>query len=177
MVPLNQNNQCDEVQERRIQSHPVVKLSSVIDEALIVCDMKARTKLEAIEELSSLVAAKRRLSKEFIIESVLARERVCTTAIGRRSAFPHARLAGLKQIIVALGISKAGVDFDSLDGAPVNFIVLILTAETASSDYLGTLAAFAALSRDPQKMAMILSAESAADLLATIQNFGMTIES
>jgi len=140
--------------------------------------MKARTKHDAIDELSSLVAAREpKLGKDSIVKSVLDRERECTTAIGRGCAFPHATMPGLERMIVALGISETGIDFDSLDGAPVNFIVLILTAATASVEYLRTLAAFASLSRDPEKVAVILRAKSPADVLGAINSLGITVES
>jgi PTS system nitrogen regulatory IIA component len=153
-----------------------MKLCSVLEEDLILCGMRARTKREAVEELASFVAEKRPgVSEEAIAESVLARECVCTTAIGRRSAFPHGEVPGLDKMIVAVGLSEAGVDFDAIDDLPVSFFVLILTSETAASEYLGTLAAFASLSRDLEKMAVLLNAKSPAEVLRTIEGFDIEV--
>jgi PTS system nitrogen regulatory IIA component len=153
-----------------------MKLCLVLEEDLILCGMRARTKREAVEELASFVAEKRPgVSEEAIVESVLARECVCTTAIGRRSAFPHGEVPGLEKMIVAVGLSEAGVDFDAIDDLPVSFFVLILTSETAASEYLGTLAAFASLSRDLEKMAVLLSAKSPAEVLRTIEGFDIEV--
>lgn len=176
MVPVDRNDQNDRTRDPCKEAPTGTKLSCIVEEGLILCGMRARAKREAVEELASFVAEKRPgVSKEAIVESVLAREQECTTAIGRKSAFPHGKIAGLENIVVAVGMSEAGVDFDAIDNVPVNFIVLILTSETATSEYLGTLAAFASLSRDPEKMAVILRAKSPAEVLKAIDSFDITI--
>jgi PTS system nitrogen regulatory IIA component len=139
-----------------------VKLSSFLDERLILCGMKARTKREAIEELSSIVAEmKPELDKE-------------ATAMGRGCAFPHGKVAGLDRVIVALGRCEAGIDFDALDGKPVNLIVLFLTGKVISLEYLAALAAFASLSRDPEKLSAILSAKTAREVMKAADEFDVT---
>jgi mannitol/fructose-specific phosphotransferase system IIA component (Ntr-type) len=176
MVPVDQSGKPGKNQDRGEIAPATIKLSSILEEGLILCGMRARGKCEAVEELASFVAEKEPgVSKEAIVESVLARERACTTAIGRRSAFPHGEVAGLGKMIVAVGMSEAGVDFDAIDGLPVNFIVLIVTSETAASEYLGTLAAFASLSRDQDKMEVLLRAGSPAEVLRTIESFDIEI--
>ncbi len=152
------------------------KLSSMLDERLILCGMKARHKREAIEELASLIAQNRPgLSRDAIIESVLARERECTTAIGRTCAFPHGKVAGLDGVIVALGISDHGIECDALDSKPVNFMVLLLTGEVASLKYLATLAAFASLSREQDKMDVVLAAKSPREVIEAIESLDIKL--
>jgi len=152
-----------------------VKLSSFLDERLILYGMKARTKREAIEELSSIVAEMEpELDKGGIVKSVLARERDCTTAMGRGCAFPHGKLAGLDRVIVALGRCEAGIDFDALDGKPVNLIVLFVTGKVISLEYLAALAAFASLSRDPKKLSAILSAKTAREIMKAADELDVT---
>lgn len=169
-------DQSDKAGDTSTEGHVGMKLCSVLEEELILCGMRARTKREAIEELASFVAEKRPgVCKEVIVESVLARECVCTTAIGRRSAFPHGEVPGLEKMVVAVGLSESGVDFDAIDNLPVKFFVLILTSETSASEYLGTLAAFASLSRDLDKMAVLVRAKSPAEVLRTIEGFDIEI--
>ena len=153
-----------------------IKLSSMLDERLILCGMKARDKQEAIEELASLVVQNTPgLVKETVIESVLARERECTTAIGRTCAFPHGKIAGLDRMVVALGISNHGIECDAIDSKPVNFMVLILTGEVASLKYLATLAAFASLSREPEKMNAVLAAKSPREVIRVIERLDIAL--
>jgi len=152
------------------------KLSSILDERLILCGMKARRKQEAIEELAALIVQNEPdLSKESIVESVLARERECTTAIGRTCAFPHGKIAGLDRMIVALGISEHGIECDAIDLKPVNFMVLILTGEVASLEYLATLAAFASLSREQDKMDVVLAAKSPRELIEAVESLDINL--
>jgi PTS system nitrogen regulatory IIA component len=152
------------------------KLASILDEGLILCGMKAHDKQEAIEELASFIAERRPgLGKEAIIESVVARERECTTAIGRGCAFPHGKMAGLDRIVVALGISEQGIDCDALDGARFYFVVFLLTGEVASLEYLATLAAFASLSREPEKMRAILDATCPREIIQAIDSFDINL--
>jgi len=154
-----------------------VKLSSLLDEQLIFCELRARTKREAIEILSSHIAeVEPELNKEAIVESVLARERECTTAMGKGCAFPHAKLAGLERIIVALGKCKEGVDFDALDSEPVDFIVLFVTGEVTSLQYLATLAAFASLSRDPKRLAVIRNANSPREVMEAADGLEVSLD-
>jgi mannitol/fructose-specific phosphotransferase system IIA component (Ntr-type) len=148
----------------------------MLDERLILCGMKARDKQEAIEELASLVVQNTPgLVKETVIESVLARERECTTAIGRTCAFPHGKIAGLDRMVVALGISNHGIECDAIDSKPVNFMVLILTGEVASLKYLATLAAFASLSREPEKMNAVLAAKSPREVIRVIERLDIAL--
>lgn len=175
MAPLRSDG--GETRSARGDVPAPVTLSSLLDEQLILCGMKARTKQEAIEELSSIVAEKEPgLDKETIIESVLARERECTTAMGRGCAFPHAKLAGLDRIIVALGRCEAGINFDALDGRPVNLIVFFVTGEVTSLTYLATLAAFASLSRDSKKLSVILSAKSPRQVMEAAESLEVTLD-
>jgi len=176
MAPSRKCNDNKRIKNSGNGVRTTTKLSSILDEGLILCDMKARDKGEAIEELARFIAERRPgLSKEAIIESVLARERECTTAIGRRCAFPHGKIAGLDQMVVALGISEQGIDCDALDGAPVNFVVFMLTGEVASLEYLATLAAFASLSREPDKMQVLLGATCPREIIQAIDSFDINL--
>jgi PTS system nitrogen regulatory IIA component len=175
-VPLKQGRNDEGSEGSGSGVRAATKLSSILDEKLILCGMKARDKREAISELASLIVQTRPdLTEQAIIGSVLARERECTTAIGRRCAFPHGKIAGLDRMIVALGISEHGIDCDALDGIPVNFMVLILTGEVASLEYLATLAAFASLSREPEKLRVILDATCPREMMQAIDGFDINL--
>ena len=175
MAPLRKGNH-GQTKDSGSGVGAAIKLSSVLDDQLILCGMKARDKQEAIEELGAFIAERRTdLAKEAIIESVLARERECSTAIGRGCAFPHGKIAGLDRMVVALGISEPGIDCCALDGKPVNFVVLMLTGEVASLEYLATLAAFASLSREPDKMKVLLGATCPREIIQAIDSFDINL--
>jgi mannitol/fructose-specific phosphotransferase system IIA component (Ntr-type) len=89
--------------------------------------LRATTSREAIGELVSAVAPGTGLAADLIAATVWQREKTMSTALPHGLAVPHARLAGLARPIVAVGISRDGVAFDSEDAIPTQLIFLILT--------------------------------------------------
>jgi mannitol/fructose-specific phosphotransferase system IIA component (Ntr-type) len=86
----------------------------------------AQAKEEAITVLAHAVALAHGLEPRRVAAAVLERERAMSTGLERGSAVPHARLEELAAPLVGLGLCHRGVDFDTVDGTPCRFIVLIL---------------------------------------------------
>lgn len=89
--------------------------------------LKARSRQEAVAELAKTVAEVAGLEVGEVIDGVMIREEMMATGIGHGLAVPHARLRGLERSVVAVGLSKAGIDFDAPDGQPAKLIFLLLT--------------------------------------------------
>ncbi|HZL99052.1 MAG TPA: cation:proton antiporter [Planctomycetota bacterium] len=87
-----------------------------------------RTRKDGLLHLAGALAEEHKLSVPEVQRAVLAREKVQATGIGNGVAVPHARLPGLTEPIVGVGISQAGLDFDAPDGQPAHIVFLILTA-------------------------------------------------
>jgi mannitol/fructose-specific phosphotransferase system IIA component (Ntr-type)/predicted transcriptional regulator len=68
------------------------------------------------------------VSREALLETLLARERLQTTALGMGIACPHTRIAGFQGFALAIGISRDGISFDSPDGKPVHIILLLVSS-------------------------------------------------
>ncbi|MGD9015018.1 MAG: PTS sugar transporter subunit IIA, partial [Candidatus Omnitrophota bacterium] len=99
-----------------------MRISDFLSKKAVVTDLKSSKKEEILRELvDALVAAgeieKRHRNK--LIESLMARETLGSTAIGQGVGIPHAKSDCVKKLIAAFGLSRKGVDFDSLDGEPV----------------------------------------------------------
>ena len=62
-----------------------------------------------------------------IVKAVLRREQLGSTGIGRHIAIPHAKHAGLEKLVGTIGLSKGGVQFDSIDAQPVHVLVLLIS--------------------------------------------------
>ncbi|MGY0393816.1 MULTISPECIES: PTS sugar transporter subunit IIA [unclassified Fusobacterium] len=69
-------------------------------------------------------------------ENILAREELGSTGIGQGIAIPHARSEKIKKLIVAIGLLKNGVDFNSLDGEKVKLIILVGSPKGQNREYL-----------------------------------------
>lgn len=126
-----------------------------IDEFLcadaITPDLKSETKAEVIEELVSLLIDAKAVdvkNKSKIIDILMAREGLGSTAIGQGIAIPHGKIDAAEKLVAALGISKKGVDFDSLDGEPAHIFFLLLAPTDSAGPHLKALARVSRLLKD-----------------------------
>ena len=87
-----------------------------------------------------------------------------STGIGLGIAIPHARSKYIKDIVIAVGISKEAIDFDSLDGKPVNYVIMIAANENQHKEYLQILAKVALVLKSKKKREKIMNSESIKDI-------------
>jgi len=118
-----------------------LKIAEVLGEELIIEEMKAANKQDALREFSELLGASGLVDdKEGLTRILAARESLGSTGIGDGVAIPHGKLKGLKNLIMAFGRSKKGVAFDSLDGGPAHLFFLLVAPEDAPGEHLKALA-------------------------------------
>jgi len=124
------------------KSRLAADLAFVVPEAylpdLCICTKRQAIQrmIDSLTETGALPAAVR----GEVEHSVLNREYLSSTGIGRGFAVPHAKHAGLNRLIGCVARSTQGIDFDSLDGKPVHLIVLLLSSADRQGDYLRALA-------------------------------------
>lgn len=151
-----------------------MKLSSLIDPDLVRCGMEARTKEEAFRELVELAVRHTHLTNtEAILEAVIARESLGTTAVGRGSAFPHARCEAVDDFYLVVGTAPEGIDFGTPEGGAVRFLALLLIAKAASTLYLKTIGALATLVQDEEVFERLVAAQSAEELIRLVESTGI----
>jgi PTS system fructose-specific IIC component len=127
------------------------KISELLLHPAIILDLKAKEKVAAIKELSSVL-----IEQGIIIDAnefytaILRRENLESTGIGSGVAIPHARTKAVKNVVLAFGRSQAGVDFSSLDGKPSHLIFLIAAPEEKKSEYIITLARLSKILRNDE---------------------------
>ena len=105
--------------------------------------------------------------KEQLQLAVLEREEVMSTAIGVDVAVPHVKLSSVSGFVLAVGISKDGVDFDSTDGKPIRIVVMITGPADQHESYLKILSDVALLLRNEEVRAKIINAQTAAEVIET----------
>jgi PTS system nitrogen regulatory IIA component len=117
-----------------------MKLLDIVQQDSIVPDLASTERSGVIRELvqklgdAKLIAAEQ---VESIIRSILTRERTRgTTGFGKGVAVPHAKVEGLPRIVAAVGRSTQGIDFASLDGAPVHIVFLIVSPTDQPDEHL-----------------------------------------
>lgn len=119
-----------------------MRLSNFVIRDAIVPAVAATTRDGAIRELvESLVAAGQLQSGDLddIVRAILRREQLGTTGIGHNIAIPHSRHAAVAQLVGTVGVSASGVPFESIDGEPVNVIVLLISPPDRPGDHLRAL--------------------------------------
>ncbi len=117
-----------------------MKLEPYIEEDLVLSDLSARTKEEALAELVRPLARKLDVDVESIQNILMNREKLGTTGIGDSVAIPHGKADFLDDLHVVVGRSKDGVDFAALDQKPVHIFFLVLAPEKSAGKHLKILA-------------------------------------
>jgi len=148
----------------------MANVSDLLRDDLINLNMAAGDKVKALEELADLISEKEKISdREKFIKSIMAREGLESTGIGRGVAIPHARTDTVERTVIALGRSREGVDFASLDGKPAHLIFLIVSPERDKSLYIKTLARISRLVRRDEFRRDLLRANSKEEVIALVR--------
>jgi PTS system nitrogen regulatory IIA component len=128
-----------------------MKIMDFLSREAIVVDFKSTSKEEVIRELiEALVSAGEvsRQNRQKLIEALMAREELGSTAIGQGVGIPHAKSDCVDKLVAAFGLSSKGVDFDSLDGEPVYILFLLLAPQDSAGPHLKALARISRLLKD-----------------------------
>jgi mannitol/fructose-specific phosphotransferase system IIA component (Ntr-type) len=137
------------------------------------CNIKflsTRNKYSAIEDLARTFEGNSGCSDlEQLVSSLKEREEIMSTGIGFGIAIPHAKIPQITKMAFAIGISKEGIDFDSMDGVPVNLILLVIASDSQAKEYLGLLSEIMNLLRIDSVKDRIIAAATADQVLAIIQ--------
>jgi len=128
-----------------------MKIMDFLSEGAMTSDIKSSKKEEVIKELVDLLINANEVDKRNrnkIIDALLARESLGSTAIGQGVAIPHAKSDCVTKLVAAFGLSKKGVDFDSLDGEPAYIFFLLLAPQDSAGPHLKALARISRLLKD-----------------------------
>jgi PTS system nitrogen regulatory IIA component len=111
--------------------------------------LKVNGKKQAIQELAAKAASLTAQNERAIFDILIQREKLGSTAVGDGIAIPHGKLPKLERLFGLFARLERAVDFEALDGRPVDLIFLLLAPEGAGADHLKALARVARLLRDP----------------------------
>lgn len=128
-----------------LQSMP---LTDLVAPNAVIPALKVNTKKQALQELAARAAELTGQSERGVLEILLQREKLGSTGVGNGIAIPHGKLPKLGRLFGLFARLDRPVDFDALDGQPVDLIFLLLAPEGAGADHLKALARVARLLRD-----------------------------
>ncbi len=128
-----------------------MKISEFLCTKAISADLKGTNKDEIIDELVGLLVSAGAIDKKNkpkLVEILLQREALGSTAIGQGIAIPHGKSENVAQLTAGLGVSKEGVNFDSLDGEPAYIFFLLVAPVDSAGPHLKALARISRLLKD-----------------------------
>ena len=133
-----------------------MKILDVLLKEAILPDLKANDKKGVLEELVTPVARIADINHDYLVKVLMERERLGSTGIGEGIGIPHGKVKGLESLVLGFGLSKKGVDFDSMDGQPAHLFFLLLTPENSTGLHLKLLARISRiLKNDPFKQRLL----------------------
>lgn len=147
-------------------------LGEILTEAQIVPELQAANRWEAIDELINILIGSGKIKpehKEAVTAVIRKRETSMSTGIGFGIGIPHATTDLLGSIVCALGRSKQQVDFDAVDGQPVNLVFLFLIPQGQLQEHLGTLTNLAKVLQDTKLRQALEHAPDAAAILKVLR--------
>ena len=128
-----------------------MKILDFLNEKAISVDLKSTDKKTAIRELTDLLIKAGELKprmKDEVVKTLLNREALGSTGIGQGVAIPHGKCEYVKKLVGAFGMSKKGINFNSLDGESAYIFFLLLAPIESSGPHLKALARISKLLKD-----------------------------
>src|SRR5437879_6208660 len=150
-----------------------MSLANLLATEQIITEMKATERWPAIVELIDLLGRLARIKpddRDSILASLKQREETMSTGIGFGIAIPHCSSDRINDVVAAFGRSKAGIEFDALDNAPVKFVVLFIVPKNQFQTHLRTLASIAKFLNDRATRDKLASAKSTEDILSIFRD-------
>jgi nitrogen PTS system EIIA component len=149
-----------------------VKILDFLKEKAITANLESEDKKGVISELTDLLIKAGELkpkTKDPVIKVLLNREALGSTGIGQGVAIPHGKCEYVKELVGAFGVSKKGMNFDSLDGEPAYIFFLLLAPVESSGPHLKALARISKLLKDKYFRDSLKNAENEKTLLKIIK--------
>ncbi|HSE85012.1 MAG TPA: PTS sugar transporter subunit IIA [Candidatus Binatia bacterium] len=146
-----------------------MKITDFLTEEAVIPALAAREKNAVLKEMATgLVANHPLLDEKKVLEVLLERERISTTAIGEGVAIPHGKLRGVERVVGIFARSLEGVDFASLDGEPTHLFFVLIAPENAAADHLKALARISRLLKDPTFRSRLIAGKTGQEIFEII---------
>jgi len=148
-----------------------ILLGEIFNSGTILPDLAGKTKEAVFSELAGAISAVHpECDQAVMLRALWEREKKLSTGITSGVAIPHAICAGIGTVAGALGISKAGIEYDALDKKPVHVIFMLLTGEGAKENHLHILDQISSLVRT-DALALIKNAKNVQEVHAVLSQF------
>ena len=149
----------------------MVKLDNMINASRVI-DLESDNKDEVLVELVDvLVTSSNAPDRDAVLSALQEREKQSTTGIGNGIAVPHVKIPEVKDFVISIGRSNAGIEYNAVDQKPVNLVFLIAANDKQCGEYLKILAEIMRRCKDSGFREKILSAKSPKEIVKEILNY------
>lgn len=145
-----------------------MEITELLDPSGVIANLRGTSKRQALQELARRAAAITGRDEHRIFETLWEREQLGSTGIGGGTAVPHGRLPGLTRPIALFARLEKPLDFDAIDGRPVDLIFVLLTPADAGADHLKALARISRLLRNQAICSKLRGTEGADAIYALL---------
>lgn len=145
-----------------------MEIEDLLTAGNVLGDFKASSKKQTIQTLSRKLAESASLDPRLVFDSLLERERLGSTGVGKGVAIPHARVDGLTGIKGLFARLCTPIDFDSVDDKPVDIVFMLLAPTDAGADHLKALARVSRLLRDENTLTKLRATTDSSALYAML---------
>ena len=146
----------------------LMTLIDLLSPAAVISPLRANGKKQALQELALHAARVTGLPERELFEALLQRERLGSTGIGDGIAIPHGRMPGIDRLVGLFARVEKPIDFEALDGQPVDIIFVLIAPEGAGADHLKALARVARVLRNQAVLEQVRSIRDPAAIYAIL---------
>ncbi len=147
-----------------------MKVSDLLKENFILTEFQSTDKEDVINELIDLYENDEKvIDIEQVRKSVLDREKIMSTGVGKGFAIPHGKTNAVKDILAAFGKSDTPIEYDSLDGKPVNLIFLLVGKDNLVSSHIKLLSRISRLMNKDDFRERLMEAKTAKEILKVFE--------
>ena len=139
---------------------------NLIEEDIIKIPLEAKTKPDVIKELVDVLKKAGKIEDaESVFRAVMLRENMGSTGLEKGIAVPHAKTNKVNNLVLAIGVSPEGVDFDSLDGEPSKLFFLLIATPQQAGPHIEALSEIARLTRSSNFCKLLLNAKTPKEIV------------
>jgi PTS system nitrogen regulatory IIA component len=143
-------------------------IRDILDLRGVIPRLRATSKKHLLQELAERAAELTGLHERTVFDALLERERLGSTGSGRGVAIPHARLPELDRLVAVFARLDQAVDFDAVDGQPVDLVFMLLAPASAGADHLKALSNIARLLRTEDVVERLRGSDRAEAIFALL---------
>lgn len=147
-----------------------MKLSEIMSGNSIFMGLKSNSKRQLLQDLANKAAEITGINERTIFDTVLERENLGSTGFGEGTALPHGRFAELDKVYGFFAKLNSPVDFEAIDGKPVDLVFMLLSPEGNGADHLTALAQASRILKDESTRTKIRQISSAQEIYALLNN-------